>query len=158
MKHRHLLAVCGLLAICLTGCTPPDAQQTEQGQEAVGVQAPQEFLDTLTLEDLVTVVDDESQTIVLRTLDETELEQFHAYCTRVLDNVDGAELKDATVSSTLIQYDPTVERIAISDFEEYLFSHSEIPDTGLTDQNFCYRMKKHNRGGYLNPWKKSKTF
>lgn len=142
MKHRRLFAVCGLLAICLTGCTPSDAQQTEQGQETVGVQAPQEFLDTLTLENLVTAVDDDSQTIVLGTLDETELEQFSAYCTQVLDNVDGAELKDATVSSTLIQYDPTVEMTEISDLEGYLSIHSEIPDTGLTDQNFCYRIEK----------------
>lgn len=81
MKQRHLFAVCGLLAVCLTGCTPSDAQQTEQGQDAVAVQAPQEFLDTLTLEDMVTAVNDESQTIVLGTLDETELEQFRAYCT-----------------------------------------------------------------------------
>lgn len=122
------------------------------------MQAPQEFLDTLTLENLVTAVDDDSQTIVLGTLDETELEQFSAYCTQVLDNVDGAELKDATVSSTLIQYDPTVEMTEISDLEGYLSIRSEIPDTGLTDQNFCYRIEKHNRGGYLNPWKKSKTF
>lgn len=106
------------------------------------MQAPQEFLDTLTLENLVTAVDDDSQTIVLGTLDETELEQFSAYCTQVLDNVDGAELKDATVSSTLIQYDPTVEMTEISDLEGYLSIHSEIPDTGLTDQNFCYRIKK----------------
>lgn len=142
MKQRHLFAVCGLLAVCLTGCTPSDAQQTEQGQDAVAVQAPQEFLDTLTLEDMVTAVNDESQTIVLGTLDETELEQFRAYCTQVLDNVDDAELRDATVSSTLIQYDPTVEMTEISDLEEYLSIHLEIPDTGLTDQNFCYRIEK----------------
>lgn len=142
MKHHHLFAVCGLLAICLTGCTPSDAQQTEQGQDAVAVQAPQEFLDTLTLEDMVTAVNDESQTIVLGTLDETELEQFRAYCTQVLDNVDDAELRDATVSSTLIQYDPTIEMTEISDLEEYLSIHSEIPNTGLTDQNFCYRIEK----------------
>lgn len=49
------------------------------------MQAPQEFLDTLTLENLVTAVDDDSQTIVLGTLDETELEQFSAYCTQVLE-------------------------------------------------------------------------
>ncbi len=142
MKQRHLFAVCGLLAVCLTGCTPSDAQQTEQGQDAVAVQAPQEFLDTLTLEDMVTAVNDESQTIVLGTLDETELEQFRAYCTQVLDNVDDAELRDATVSSTLIQYDPTIEMTEISDLEEYLSIHLEIPDTGLTDQNFCYRIEK----------------
>lgn len=142
MKQRHLFAVCGLLAVCLTGCTPSDAQQTEQGQDAVAVQAPQEFLDTLTLEDMVTAVNDESQTIVLGTLDETELEQFRAYCTQVLDNVDDAELRDATVSSTLIQYDPTIEMTEISDLEDYLSIHLEIPDTGLTDQNFCYRIEK----------------
>lgn len=142
MKQCHLFAVCGLLAVCLTGCTPSDAQQTEQGQDAVAVQAPQEFLDTLTLEDMVTAVNDESQTIVLGTLDETELEQFRAYCTQVLDNVDDAELRDATVSSTLIQYDPTVEMTEISDLEDYLSIHLEIPDTGLTDQNFCYRIEK----------------
>lgn len=106
------------------------------------MQAPQEFLDTLTLENLVTAVDDDSQTIVLGTLDETELEQFSAYCTQVLDNVDGAELKDATVSSTLIQYDPMVEMTEISDLEGYLSIRSEIPDTGFTDQNFCYRIEK----------------
>lgn len=104
----------------------------------------QAFLETLDMTDVVTVLDEEDHKVVLATLDEAAEEQMDAYWRQVLNADQTAEVRDATVSSTLefTEEDQKVQLTMISYLDDYLEVHADIPKDGLDKQNFCYSIEK----------------
>lgn len=143
MIIRKLLIV-GSVCMLLTGCGQAAPDHAQSAASSVqGAQAPTLFLDGLSLSDSVTANDADGRTVVLGTLDDAGMRQVEDYWDSVLAADDSAELRDATISSTLEidLEDQMVSMTIISDLPEYLEVHG-IPADGLSRQNFAYCIEK----------------
>ena len=143
MTFRKLLAM-GSVFMLLTGCGQAALDSAQSaGSSAQGAESPTIFLDALPLSDSVTASDAQGRTLVFGTLDDAGMQQVDLYWDSVLAADDSAELRDATISSTLEIHDDgqTVSMTVISDLPEYLQLHG-VPDDGLSQQNFVYCIEK----------------
>lgn len=145
MTLRRLL-ILGLMLVLLTGCGQSELDDAQSAALSIPIQSTQSpalFLDSLALSDSVSTSDAEGHTTVFGTLDSAGLQQVDAYWSSVLAADDSAEVRDATISSSLeIKLeDQTVSMTLISDLPAYLEAHG-IPTDGFSRQNFSYCIEK----------------
>lgn len=148
MQTNRMLAGAALLALLLGGCTQTQQQAQAPVDPETGTveaaQNPSTFLTSLTLADVVVLQADDEKTVVAGILNEAGDAQVSDFIQSVLAADDTAQLRDATVSSTLeITIDDTRFLLTqISDLEGYLEAHTDLNGSALRDQNFIYSIEK----------------